>query len=157
VAYPLRSLNCGDASRSGQQFMQTLNDFKGKKINFPLTDNETKVSHYLEGIKRFNEMGGTPESNFNNAENVSSGSNNARENGSGSGSGLTGSNMAFLDSTAGHRNISGSNGGSGNGNSGGSGRSNVQFVPILIVCCPNLLKNEACNCGHTSSVQLPVS
>jgi hypothetical protein len=105
--------------------MQTLNDFKGKKINFPLTDNETKVNHYLEGIKRFNEMGGTPESNFNNAENVSSGSNNPRENGSGSGSGLTGSNMAFLDSTAGHRNISGSNGGSGNGNSGGSGRSNV--------------------------------
>ncbi len=77
---------------------------------------------YLEGVQKFNEMGGTVE---NNEENVSSGSNNHRENGSGSGSGLAGSNMAFLDSTAGHRNISGSNGGSGNGNSGGSGGSNV--------------------------------
>ena len=60
--------------------------------------------------------------------------------------------MAFLDSTAGHRNLSGSNGCSGN-----SGGSNVQILPILIVCCPNLLKNEACNCGHKTSVQIPAN
>jgi len=108
---------------------------------------------YLEGLIRFTESGGLPDSYQNQAENASQGgSNNGRENGSGSGSGIASSNMAFLDSTAGHRNLSGSNGGSGNGSS-----NSIQYVPILIVCCPNLLKNETCSCGHTSSVQIPAN
>ena len=45
------------------------------------------------------------------------------------------------------------NSGSGNGNSGSNG-TNIQFVPILILCCPNLLRNEPCACGHQQSVTL---
>lgn len=110
---------------------------------------------YLEGINKYNELGGA-DNGVNNvvSENGSNGgSNNGRENnsGSGSGSGLSGSNQAYLDSTAGHlRNISGSNAagsGSGNGNSGSNG-SNIQYVPILVMCCPNLLRGEPCYCGH---------
>ena len=44
----------------------------------------------------------------------------------------------------------GSSGGSGN-----SGSNNVQFVPIMVICCPNLLKNEPCYCGHQSFVTIP--
>lgn len=73
---------------------------------------------------------------------------NGQENNSGTGgSGGGGSNLAYLDSTAGNRNISGSGishtpaSMSGNGN-------NTMYIPIFIVCCPNLLKNEQCYCGH---------
>lgn len=63
------------------------------------------------------------------SENASNGSNNSKEKNSGSGdsgSGLAGSNMAYLDSTAGHRNISGSNAaGSLSMNGTGSGSNNI--------------------------------
>ena len=87
------------------------------------------------------------------SENGSNGSNNGQENNSGSG----GSNLAYLDSSSGNRMISGTamshapGSGSGNANS----NSNIQYVPILIVCCPNILKNEPCFCGHQQIVPMP--
>lgn len=92
-----------------------------------------------------------------NSENISNGSNNGQENNSGSGGG---SNLAYLDSSTGNKNISGAgvshapSSGSGNGN---SGNSNVQYVPIFIVCCPNLLKNEPCFCGHQQCLTMPTN
>lgn len=117
------------------------------------------MSLYLRGIESYNQeaggitkvvsRNGSPTNQSKSCQDFSSG-------GASGGSGGPGSNMAYLDSTAGHRNISGKNdgnSGSGNGNSGSNG-SNIQFVPILILCCPNLLRNEPCPCGHQQSVTL---
>jgi len=67
--------------------------------------------------------------------------------------GSNNSNLAYLDSSnSGIRNISAgptSNpliGSSGGGSSGNN--SNIQYVPIMVMCCPNILKNEPCYCGH---------
>jgi hypothetical protein len=81
------------------------------------------------------------------------GSNNSMPGGNNSG-GSNNSNLAYLDSSnSGIRNISaGPTSGPNIGSSGGSGSSgnnnNIQYVPIMVVCCPNILKNESCNCGH---------
>ena len=78
------------------------------------------------------------------SENGSNGS--GKENNSGTG----GTNLAYLDSESGNRNISGGTGmshGPGSG-SGANGNNNVQYIPIMIVCCPNLMKNEPCFCGY---------
>lgn len=86
-----------------------------------------------------------------NSENGSSGSNyqgiglNGQENNSGSGGG---SNLAYLDSSSGNKNISASGLSHAPGSISGNGNNNVLYVPIFIVCCPNLLKNEPCFCGH---------
>jgi hypothetical protein len=128
-----------------------LNSIRGK-IQQQQTSNDTKVSMYLEGINKYND--GHPNATHAVSDN---GSRSGRGE-AGSGSGSAGSNLAYLDSTAGHRNISGSNAaGSGSGNNSGSNGSNIQYVPILVMCCPNLLRNEPCFCGHQQSVQIPAN
>lgn len=100
---------------------QSLNNIRGK-ISQQQATNDSKVSMYLEEINKYNETSGILENGVNNviSENASYGSNHDNDQAlgsGGSGSGGTGSNMAYLDSTAGHRNISGSNvAGSGSGN-----------------------------------------
>lgn len=37
-------------------------------------------------------------------------------------------------------------------------QSQVNYIPIVIFCCPNILKNEPCHCGpnsHSEPIQLP--
>lgn len=103
---------------------------------------DTKVTQYLEEMDKFNQQQKEKRAANLISENGSNGSNNGQENGSGSNG--AGSNLPYLDSTGGHRNISGTAPGSGSGNS----NTSVQYVPVLIICCPNLLKNEPCFCGH---------
>lgn len=39
--------------------------------------------------------------------------------------------------------------------SGNSGVSQTMYVPVYILCCPNIIKNEPCYCGHTPFVTMP--
>ena len=109
------------------------------------------MTQYLEQMDIYNKQ-----QQEKRAANINSSENNSNDSGNGSNnSGSINSNLAYLDSRdSAIRNLSGgaiSNhpklNSSGGGSSGNNGNT-IQYVPILVMCCPNILKNEPCYCGH---------
>ena len=121
------------------------------------TPGDTKVTQYLQQMAQFNEQ--QQKIKDKKREGLKGSSENGSNGGNNSG-GSNNSNLAYLDSSSGGKNnsglgpISAPNVGS-SGGSGSSGNKNIQYVPIMVVCCPNILKGESCLCGHQSFVTMP--
>eukprot|EP00347_Sterkiella_histriomuscorum_P014705 403359865 len=134
-----------------------IKNFKNKKD----ITGDSKVNLYLEQMAQFNQkqqkikeqkMEDQVNSSENRSNNSIPGGNDSGASNNSNHAYCNSSNSGIINNSAGP--TSGPNVGS-SGGGGSSGNSNIQYVPIMVVCCPNILKNEQCPCGHQSFVTMP--
>ncbi len=112
---------------------------------------KNKVTRYLASMNKFNQensqdgnpLVGISENGSSNSDGGKDSNNNEQMSNN--------SKLANLNSEIDIKNVSESNQNNASGSSGGgtdNSSNQVPFVPIIFLACPNILKNEHCQCGH---------